>query len=52
MIETMKNLSNASKNVTIAALLKFQVFEKLNRTELIKVKGGSRADDPPVVIPD
>ena len=48
----MKNLINASKNLTIAAVIKFQGFEKLNRFELSKVKGGATEDDPPVVDPD
>ena len=48
----MKNLTNASKNLTIASVIKFQGFEKLNRYELSKVKGGSELDDPPIVIPD
>ena len=45
MIETMKNL-------TFTAVVKFQDFEKLNRYELSKVKGGSTMDDPPIVDPD
>ena len=48
----MKNLTNDSKNLTIYAVLKFQGFEKLNRYELSKVKGGTEKDDPPVTVPD
>lgn len=40
------------KNLTNATVIKFQAFEKLNRYELSKVKGGGTADDPPIVDPD
>jgi hypothetical protein len=46
----MKNLTDANRNLNIETLLRFKGFEKLNKYELSKVKGGDDTT-PPVIFP-